>query len=186
MGIALPLYGIRAATVEPCAPERPDETRVTDLHTTHAGPLLRFLTVLTRGDRHAADDIFQETMLRAWRNLDSVPVEHESQRRWLFTVGRRIAIDTARMRQARPTEVGMTEAVHVADDDATDRTLNAYLLKRAFTQLTADHRTVLGELYLAGRPVEEVAGRLNIPPGTVKSRAHYALRSLRTAIGSVV
>ena len=48
--------------------------------------------------------------------------------------------------------------------------------------LAEDHRTVLLECYYRGRPVAEVARRLGVPPGTVKSRSHYALRALKLAL----
>ncbi|MGW0436578.1 sigma-70 family RNA polymerase sigma factor [Micromonospora sp. NPDC003197] len=160
------------------------ESHMRAIHQNNSAPLLYFLRGLTPpGALPTAEDLVQETMLRAWRNLDAVPTEPESQRRWLFTVARRLAIDAYRKRQARPVEVS------VIDTDLTDSgadgigTMIAKLtLRHAVGQLSIAHRAVLSELYVQGHSLNEAAARLGVPVGTVKSRAHYALRSLRDAL----
>ncbi|MFI6763384.1 sigma-70 family RNA polymerase sigma factor [Micromonospora sp. NPDC050417] len=155
------------------------------LHADHAEPLYRFLLRLTWGERHVAEDLLQDTMLQAWRHLDRLPPESEALRRWLFTVARRIAIDAARARKARPTEVGMPDMTQLPESaDVTDGVVATQTVRRALPKLSAAHRAVLIELYFLGRSTDEAAARLGIPEGTVKSRAHYALRALRAAIGS--
>jgi hypothetical protein len=68
--------------------------------------LLHFITDLCAGDRHRAEDIVQETMLRAWRNAEALATSgRPSLRPWLFTVARRLAIDAHRLRGARAAEV---------------------------------------------------------------------------------
>ena len=80
------------------------QERLSELYADHSRPLLNFLLRLTNGERTAAEDLLQETMIRAWRHLETVPTEPENIRRWLFTVARRVTIDAVRMRQARPAE----------------------------------------------------------------------------------
>ncbi|MEU8819953.1 sigma-70 family RNA polymerase sigma factor [Actinoplanes sp. NPDC048796] len=149
----------------------------------YSRPLMRFLLSLTRHERPAAEDLLQETMLRTWRNLASLPSGEENARRWLFTVARRVAIDAARMRQVRPAEVSIREAAEMAIQDTSDSTLALQSVVEAFHGLSADHRNVLTELYIRGASVEQAAERLGIPRGTVKSRAHYAMHALKTTIG---
>jgi len=160
-----------------------DNLRMHQLYETHAGPLFRFLVQVTLRDRLLAEDLFQETMLRAWRNIDTVPTEADSVRRWLFTVGRRVAIDAARGRRTRPQETELTDAVaaRLVSDDQTEAVMAAEAVRRALPGLSDDHREILVELYLRDGTIEDVAKRLGIPKGTVKSRAYYALKSLRTA-----
>lgn len=123
-------------------------------------------------------------MLQAWRHLDRLPAEGESVRRWLFIVARRIAIDAARARQARPTEVGVIDLTGIPGrSDLVECVVAEQTVRRALPKLSAAHRAVLNELYFQGRSTDEAAARLGIPEGTVKSRAHYALRALRAAIG---
>ncbi|GLY98753.1 sigma-70 family RNA polymerase sigma factor [Actinoplanes sp. NBRC 103695] len=170
-------------TTHVCDDRLDAEARMTALHAEHAPELLRFLVRLNRGERQTAEDMLQETMLRAWRHLDSLPAAYDDARRWLFTVARRIAIDAIRRRQTRPVEVGLTDLTWVADrDDSIAAAVAVHGFRNAFRSLTAAHRTVLTEIYLRGHEVDEVADRLGVPVGTVKSRAHYALRSLRTAL----
>src|SRR5215475_8645046 len=76
------------------------------LYAEDAPVLLHMLSELCAGDRHRAEDIIQETMLRAWRNAPALIASgRESLRPWLYTVARRLAIDAHRHRGARGTEV---------------------------------------------------------------------------------
>ena len=77
------------------------------LHDEHAGALWSYVVGLTNGDRAQAQDVVQETMLRAWRNPQILSQQSGSARGWLFTVAKRIVIDdwrTARSRRERVTE----------------------------------------------------------------------------------
>jgi len=59
---------------------------------------------LTSGDRQRAEDIVQETLLRAWQHPDAIA--ERPPRPWLFAVARNLAVDAYRARKARPREVG--------------------------------------------------------------------------------
>lgn len=156
--------------------------RMQDLYWVHADPLLRFLLRLTLGNRPAAEDLVQETMFRAWRNLDSLPADPELARPWLYTVARRLAIDQARARRTRPAQTALDDTTLPAGGDATDQVLAAQLVHDGLQLLSADHRAVLTELYLLGSSIREAAERLGIPQGTVKSRSYHALRALSAAV----
>jgi RNA polymerase sigma-70 factor (ECF subfamily) len=159
--------------------------RITELHTRYSPALLTYLTGFTGGNRQSAEDLVQETMIRAWRHLDSVPEEPENARRWLFTVARNVAIDAIRRKRARPPEVDLldTDAAFGAGPDSTTETVVAIdSLRRGFRALSSMHRRILKELYVEGHSAGETAQRLGVPVGTVKSRAHYALRSLRASV----
>jgi RNA polymerase sigma-70 factor (ECF subfamily) len=154
-----------------------------ELHAEHRTALLRFLTGLTGGETYAAEDLLQETMIRAWRSLDSVPTDRLGSRRWLLTVARRVAIDSARRRQARPAETGPADTERLASsDDTIAAVVLADSWRNAVHRLSDMHRTIVSELYFRGRSLDETAESLGIPLGTVKSRAHYAVRSLRKAV----
>ncbi|KQX65805.1 sigma-70 family RNA polymerase sigma factor [Angustibacter sp. Root456] len=151
------------------------------LHDEHAAALWRYCLRLTAGDRARAEDVVQETMLRAWRRLPDLDDTRMSLRPWLFTVARRIVIDEWRSQRARP-EVAVAELPESASDDESDQLLLSWTVAEALTHLTAEHRAVLRECYFRGRSVAEAARRLGVPEGTVKSRTHYALRALRLAL----
>ena len=157
-----------------------------ELYQMHARPLYRYLMGLTFGQRQAAEDLMQETLLRAWRNLDTLNADLRTLRPWLFTVARRIAIDASRARRSRPAHREDTDVGELpAPDDTIDRMLTAETVRRALPLVSPEHRQVIVALYFHGRTASETAALLGIPEGTVKSRAHYALRALRTAIGSI-
>ncbi|MBV1856697.1 sigma-70 family RNA polymerase sigma factor [Catellatospora tritici] len=156
---------------------------MTALHADHAAALLRVLLVLTHGQRQTAEDLLQETMLRAWRHLDAVPTETDAARRWLLTVARRLVIDGVRLRLNRPAEVHLLDMTWIpADDDTTGTALASHTIRQALGRLSPAQRRLLREVYLVGRSQQEVAGRLGMPVGTVKSRTHHALCALRTSL----
>lgn len=156
--------------------------RMTALHAEHGRAVLRLLLVLTR-ERQTAEDLLQETMLRTWRHLDSVPVEPDAARRWLLAVARRLVIDGVRLRLSRPAEVQLVDMTWIpGGEDTTGTALASHAIRHALGRLSPAQRSLLSEVYLAGRSPEEVAGRLGVPIGTVKSRTHYALRALRTGL----
>ena len=69
----------------------------------------------------------------------------------------------------------MEEAV----GDSTSVVLDRWLIAEALSGLSAEHRTVISAAYFEGRSVADISARLRIPEGTVKSRLHYGLRTLR-------
>src|SRR6266568_6100584 len=157
-----------------------DEALVRTLYAEHAGPLLRYALHLTNGDRQRAEDIVQETLLRAWLHPEAIA--ERPARPWLFAVARNLAVDAHRARKARPTEVGEGALNLVPVPDEADRVLESWAVADALAALRPDHRQVLLETYYRGRSVAEAAIVLGVPAGTVKSRAFYALRALKLAL----
>ena len=157
-----------------------DEMLVRTLYAEHAGPLLRYALHLTSGDRQRAEDIVQETLLRAWMHPDAIA--ERPARPWLFAVARNLAVDAYRARRARPHEVGEAALELVAAPDDAERALESWAVADAVRALRPDHRRVLLETYYRGKSVAEAAATLGIPAGTVKSRTFYALRALRLAL----
>jgi RNA polymerase sigma-70 factor (ECF subfamily) len=152
------------------------------LYDEHAPVLLAYALRLTDGDRNRAEDIVQETLLRAWRNLDRLDEAAGPVRPWLFTVAQHLAIDAHRARRARPPEVGEAALASVPDLDQVEGTLDRIIVTDALGSLSQEHRAVIVETYYRGRTVAEAASVLGIPPGTVKSRCYYALRALKLAL----
>ena len=104
--------------------------------TAHAPVLLAYALRLTDGDRGRAEDIVQETLLRAWRNLDRLDERRRPVRPWLFTVAQRLAIDAHRARRARPPEVGDAALVSVPALDQVDGTLDRIIIADALNALS--------------------------------------------------
>jgi RNA polymerase sigma-70 factor (ECF subfamily) len=151
------------------------------LYDQHAAALWSFVTPLTGGDRMRAQDVVQETMLRAWRHPNVLSQSQQSARSWLFTVAHRIVIDEWR-RSRGGLEILSDTPPDVVQPDRTEALLNVWLIAEALDTLSPEHRAVIVECYYRGRSTSEAAQALGIPDGTVKSRAHYGLRALRLAL----
>lgn len=144
--------------------------------------LLAYARRLT-GSAATAEDILQETLLRAWRHRDALD---GNVRSWLLTVTRNLAIDRARAAAIRPVEVAAVAHRPPVQPDHAEPLVRSLDLVRAVRKLPDKHREVLVQLYYRDRTPEEAARELGIPTGTVKSRAHHALRALRVTFGATI
>lgn len=157
-----------------------DDRRLVALYDAHAPSIWRYVVHLT-GDAAGADDIVQETLLRAWRSPRILAQEPASTRAWMFTVARNLVIDEARSARRRH-EIGVAETPERGLGDGTDALFESLLVEEALAGLDLEHRAVIVHAYYGGCSIAEVARRLSIPEGTVKSRLHYGLRALRLAL----
>ncbi|MFC4002351.1 sigma-70 family RNA polymerase sigma factor [Prauserella oleivorans] len=151
------------------------------LHDEHAAALWSYALRLTGGERARAEDVVQETLLRAWRNPKVLDQSQRSARAWLFTVARRIAIDGWRAAAAR-AEVTTDAPPELPVPDDTERAVQGWIVADALDELSPRHREVLTLCYFQGMSVADAAARLGVAEGTVKSRTHYALRALRLVL----
>jgi RNA polymerase sigma-70 factor (ECF subfamily) len=159
-----------------------DDGLIRALHAEHGDALFAHALRLCDGDRQRAEDLVQETLLRAWRHPDALDPERGSARAWLFTTARHLAIDAWRRRAARVGEVVTDAPPESPALDETDRAVEAWTIAAALARLSPAHRDVIVECFYRGRSVAEAATVLGVPPGTVKSRTHYAMRALRLVL----
>ena len=155
-----------------------------DLYDKHAAELWRYAVRLT-GDRARAQDVVQETLLKAWQHPEVTGDPARSPRAWLFTVARNMIIDDQRSARFRNESVTIPDPDQIHDragPDETNSALDRMLLSSALAQLSADHRTVIRRSYYEGWTTAQIAADLEIPEGTVRSRLHYAVRSLRLTL----
>jgi RNA polymerase sigma-70 factor (ECF subfamily) len=154
-----------------------DEEVVESIYREH-GPALRRFVISASRDPQLAEDVVQETVLRVWQHAPEI---NGSLRSYLYRTARNIMIDNYRRAQRRP------ESLESAPDPAevmekVDDLLNRVLIEEALLRLSKEHRDVLVALHYRRFTVNETAVQLNIPSGTVKSRAYYAVRALRTIL----
>ncbi len=154
-----------------------------DLYDKHAAELWRYAARLT-GDRARAQDVVQETLLKAWQHPEVTGDPARSPRAWLFTVARNMIFDDKRSARFR-NESMIPDPDQVRDragPDEANSALDRMLLSSALAQLSADHRAVIRRSYYEGWTTAQIAADLEIPEGTVRSRLHYAVRALRLTL----
>ncbi|WP_082966861.1 sigma-70 family RNA polymerase sigma factor [Mycobacterium sp. 852002-51163_SCH5372311] len=153
------------------------------LYDEHAAVLWRYALRLT-GDASQAEDVVQETLLRAWQHPEVIGDSERPARAWLFTVARNMIIDDRRSARFRNV-VGSTDeegAPERSTPDEVNAALDRMLIGDAMAQLSAEHRAVIERSYYRGWTTAQIATDLGIAEGTVKSRLHYAVRALRLTL----
>lgn len=132
------------------------------------------------GDRGLAEEAVQETFLRAWRAADRFDPGIASLRTWLFSIIRNVVSDLWRAQAARP--LPLSGRVEAPGEDPLEAAVVAWQVEEALRRIGKEHRHVILETYYLGRSHAEVAAKLGIPEGTVRSRLYYGLRALRLAL----
>ena len=154
------------------------DAAIRQLYARHAPALRRYVERFCP-DRASADDIVQETFIRAWRHLPQLSSGDFPVRPWLFRVARNLLIDADRAARSRPVTVRPQPAEEGRDDTGLNRVLDQQIVADALHQLSPAHRAVLVETFYQGRTLAKVARQLGIPDSTARSRLHYALQALR-------
>jgi RNA polymerase sigma-70 factor (ECF subfamily) len=154
------------------------EAAMRQLYARYASTLYRYVERFTP-DQTGADDIVQETFIRAWRHLPQLTADDRMVRPWLLRVARNLLIDAARAAKSRPVTVAAPPDLDLPDDGEYDHIADRQLVTDALRNLSAAHRAVLVETFYGGGSTAMVARRLGIPHGTARSRLHYALLALR-------
>ncbi|MDQ6900477.1 MAG: sigma-70 family RNA polymerase sigma factor [Candidatus Dormibacteraeota bacterium] len=131
------------------------------------------------GDTGLAEELVQETSLRVWRTAERFDPERGSVSAFIFTIARRLAVDLWRRPSSRPF---LPEAeVDPRDEDDFDKVLVSLSVRDALDSLPDPQRQVLELAYRSDLTQDEIASRLGVPLGTVKSRTYHALRAFKLA-----
>lgn len=155
-----------------------DEDAVAALYDAYAGPLYGF-GLRRLGDPLLAEELVQTVMMRLWRRAARYEPERGSVRTWVFIIARSTVIDLHRKRSREQPAPVLPDQPEIVDELAG--LVRAEAVRAALDRLTSDHREVLDLAYFRGLSQAEIAHRLRIPLGTIKSRTFYALKAFRLA-----
>ena len=153
-----------------------DVALMRQVHDEHADVLWRFCLRLVGNDRVHAEDVAQETFLRAWRHRTVLESPPAAVRSWLFTVARNIVIDDWRSRRVRPeTLVSDVPEQRRAEDEATDQLLLSWVVAEALTHLFIDQNPSR----LGRAAAERAVNRLGQSQATFERRTVFEVNLIR-------
>ena len=152
-----------------------------ELYRRYSGRIYRFgLNLL--GDAGLADELVQECFVRLWRTAGRFDLSRGTVAAYMFVMGRSIAADLRKRPSSRPLML-VDEAQIPAQPDSVDQILETLMMRDALDSLSAAHREVLILVHAEGLTQSQIAERLGLPLGTVKTRMYHGLRALRAALG---
>lgn len=126
-------------------------------------------------------EVVQQTFVKAWQSSSSFDDRRELAP-WLYSIARRTAIDVLR-REGKPTAGAHEQPVEVAVDSVSfERTWEIHEVRQALDELPDAERVVMQLSFLAGMSHEQIAEKLDIPVGTVKSRTGRAKKRLMASL----
>lgn len=158
------------------------EQAVTALYRRHGGAVLGYGRRLL-GDASLAEELVQETFVRLWQSAPRYDPGRGSVRTYTFAIAHHVGVDFLRRASVRPKLAPgdvMQDGPAVADP--TEQLVHAHVVREALDALAPKHREVLELSFDEDLPDKDIAERLGIPTGTVKSRTYYALRALRAEL----
>jgi RNA polymerase sigma-70 factor, ECF subfamily len=146
------------------------------------GPRVKSFMMRKGASPEQAEDLVQETMISVWSKAGMYVAERGSVTTWIFTIARNLRIDRLRREKTSlftDLDDYDAESEDVAQDDALGRLQEDSQVARALAQIPSEQRELLILSYVEDLPQSEIAARLQIPLGTVKSRMRLAYRRMR-------
>lgn len=153
---------------------------VAELYRRYAGRLYRS-GILLLGDAGLAEELVQECFVRLWRTAGRFDTGRGTVAAYLFVMARSIAADLRKRPSSRPMSP-VEDAQLPAQPDAADRVVETLMVQDAMESLSPAHREVLMLVNEEGLTQTQIAERLSLPVGTVKTRLFHGLRALRSAL----
>jgi RNA polymerase sigma-70 factor, ECF subfamily len=151
-----------------------------ELYRRYAGRLYRFGINLL-GDAGLAEELVQECLVRLWRTAGRFDTSRGTVAAYLFVIARSIALDLRKRPSSRPL-APVEDSQFPAEPDNAERIVEALMVQDALDSLSPAHREVLTLVTQEGLTQSQVASRLGLPLGTVKTRMFHGLKALRAAL----
>jgi RNA polymerase sigma-70 factor, ECF subfamily len=151
-----------------------------ELYRRYAGKLY-WVGLQLLGNAGLADELVQECFVRLWRTAGRFDVLRGTVSAYMFVMARSIATDLHRRPSSRPLLA--VEDTHVPSEaDGADQILESLMVRDALDSLSPAHREVLMLCHAEGLTQSQIAQRLGLPLGTVKTRMYHGLRALKAAL----
>lgn len=143
------------------------------------------------GDASASEEIVQDVFVKIWKTTARYQPGQGKVSTWILSITRNAAIDYHRRtkRHQTGTVQGDESLVYISDPapgpgDVAETAHTRLIIKHAMASLSTEQREIVEAMYFQGQTQQEIAHRLGIPPGTVKSRARLAMVKLRSQLQS--
>lgn len=151
----------------------------------HYGPRIKAVMLKAGADQQMAEDLVQDVMLSVWRKARLYAPERGAVSTWIYTIARNARIDKLRRGSSKPYDD--LDDLELASDEADgeDTVIANEVAGRvteALTELPPDQRKIIVMAYIEDLSQSDIADRLSIPLGTVKSRMRLAYGKLRSTL----
>ncbi|HEV7758237.1 MAG TPA: sigma-70 family RNA polymerase sigma factor [Acidimicrobiales bacterium] len=143
-----------------------------EVYDRYAGAVLT-VALQRLGQRQLAEEAVQDTFVKAWRAADRFDADRELSP-WLYEIARRAAADIARRERRRPATTVLRPDLAADGACSLDAAWEAWQVRCALRDLPADERELVRLTHYVGLSQSQIAERLGLPLGTVKSRLHRA------------
>jgi len=153
---------------------------VAELYRRYSGRLYRF-GMQALGNSGLAEEMVQECFVRLWRTAGRFDADRGSVAAYLFVIARSVASDVRRRPSSRPL-APVEDAQLPPQADSAERILERMIVREGLDALSPAHREVLRLAHEEGLTQSQIAERLGLPLGTVKTRLFHGLRALRAVL----
>ena len=169
-----------------------DTTAFEELYDRHAGVIYALLLRIL-GSPEDAQEVLQETFVKAWSTASTFDAERGSEIAWLISIGRSRGIDRLRARRVRgerESEAGREISIRTGDvekatgDDQAIASQERIAVRAALDELPPAQRVALELAYFSGLSQSEIAAKTGEPLGTIKTRMQLGMKKLRERLHS--
>ena len=165
--------------------KRKDQRAYIYLYDNYAAALFGMIKRIV-GESEESTDLLQETFVKIWRNIDQFDASKGRLFTWLVQVARNTAIDFKRSSQSKRNNQTNSIELMITDEDekwVTYISTDHLGLNKVMERLREDYRIIIDMAYFQGYTQDEISKVLDIPLGTVKTRARAALIQLKQILG---
>ena len=148
-------------------------------------PRVKYFLIRNGASSESAEELAQEALLTVWRKARYFAADRGTASAWIFTIARNLRIDETR-RDKRAQLYAMVNEFDDVDpdrpDDLVSASEHAQRVRSAMSELPEDQREVVRWSFVEGAAHSEIAEKLGLPLGTVKSRLRLAMRRMRKSL----